>query len=275
MKKYLFSFILLILVVSFAWGALGDVVASFPAPAFYPIALATARNPMYMWVYCYTSPYYIYRINANTGSVYNSFYSMWGPNTRGLTYSYGGGDGLPTGSYLWIGSCANGLISRCNYNNGAVYDRYVSASGAVHGLAAKAISDGGYQPSTMMASNATPGTITGMGISDGSYEWSFEAGKLVYDLAWDWRNTLVWGSHFESGEPCNVAYGYTTNGSLVASFELPVDYPMGFTYTSNYLWVSTTTGSHRIWKIHCPTLTDGGDTNVEPASVGKVKAIYR
>jgi hypothetical protein len=52
---------------------------------------------------------------------------------------------------------------------------------------------------------------------------------------------------------------------------MPVNNAIGLTYRRIYLYVGTTTGSHRIWVIHCPTFRSA----VHPASVGRVKALFR
>ncbi|MGD8719950.1 MAG: hypothetical protein PVH29_14160 [Candidatus Zixiibacteriota bacterium] len=270
MKKLVFLIAFSTLIASFAWGILGEIVASFPAPANYPIALAVAANYQnYLWVYCNTPPYRVYRINGNTGTVYSSFISPHGQDTYGLTYSYGGGGGVPFGSYLWMANGETDRVYRCNYFTGSVYASFPAQPREVWGLAAKAVGDGGYRPSGLLAS--ADWLSKSMYYKDpitGSNLASWEADEYALDIAWDWRNQVIWGGQFY-----NAVFAFDTNGSVVTAVKTGKDYPLGAAYTSNYLWVSTTTGSHWIWKIHCPSFMD--DTNVEPASVGKVKAIFR
>ncbi len=269
MKKVLFLLAASALSASFALGSLGSVVASFPAPGNYPIALAVPINYyQYLWVYCNTSPYRIYRLSGNTGSVYASFVSPQGSATRGLTYSTHGGGGLPLGSYLWMGNYQLYHIYRCNYGDGSVYASFPAYSPTISGLAAKATDDGGRAPTCMLSSNTDIPRIYHKDLITGSMQSLFQPSQRPFDLAWDWRNEIIW-----TGYDGNVVYGFSTTGSLVTSFTVPADYPLGFAYTSNYLWVSTTTGSHRIWKIHCPAST--ASSNVVPASLGKIKATYR
>lgn len=255
---------------SFAWGALGDVVASFAAPANYPIAMAVPNNyTKFTWVYCNTSPYRIYRIDGNTGSVYDSFVSPQGNATRGLTYSYNGGGGLPTGSYLWMGNYRQYYIYRCRYTDGSVYASFPANASTINGLAVKATADGGASPTCMLSSNADTERVYHKNLITGSIQSLWTASHHVYDLAWDWRNEIIWTGYYD-----DVVYGYNPYGSIVASFTIPAYYPLGFAYTSNYLWVGTTLGSHRIWMIHCPLLTDGA-SGIVPASIGRIKAAYR
>lgn len=90
--------------------------------------------------------------------------------------------------------------------------------------------------------------------------------NLVYDVAWDWRNKLVWGGWGSPG----VVYGWNTSGSLVATFSMPSPHPYALTYRGQYLWVECTKPSHYIYKVHCPYNVD-----VTPSSIGKVKAIFK
>jgi len=272
MKRLIFLTLAAALSASFAWGALGDIIACFPAPDDYPVALAVPGNyHYYLWVYCNTSPYRIYRVSGNTGSVYSYFDSPLGYNTRGLTYSWNGGGGLPAGSYLWIGNYTRpNYVYRCNYSTGSIYASFPARTKSIHGLAAKAIGDGGTSPTSMLVNNISTQYVYEKDLLTGSNISVFTAPEWSYDVAWDWRNELVWSAYWTSP----IVYGYTTNGSVVASFSMPpYTCPLGFAYTSNYLWVSTTTGNQAIWKIHCPEIAD--NINVVPASIGKIKATYR
>lgn len=75
--KRLIIFGVALLVAGAAFGRMGDVLASFPAPANYPIALAARgiTSPYYIYVYCHTSPYRIYKMDARYGSIHSSFIS--------------------------------------------------------------------------------------------------------------------------------------------------------------------------------------------------------
>ncbi len=251
-----------------AFARIGDVVASFPAPANYPIALAVHGNyASYLWVFCNTSPYRVYRVAGRTGSVFSSFVSPQGRYTRGLTYSWGGGGGLPTGSYLWMGNYSTDRIYRCHYNNGSVHASIPANHDMYGGLAVMALIDGGGKPSYMFSSDTSPRYIYRQSLTNGSIYASFAPSPAIYDLAWDWRNYVIW-----TGNAGNRVYAlHRTTGSVVGSFPIPANNPRAFAYTSQYLWVGTTTGSHRIWMIHCPFQWNA----IEPSSVGRVKALFR
>jgi hypothetical protein len=267
--KRLIIFVVALLAVAAgaAFARIGDIVASFPAPANNPIALAARgmTSPYYIYVYCHTSPYRIYKLDAINGSVYSSFISPQGPYTRGLTYSYGGGGGLPAGNYLWMGNYSTDRIYRCNPENGSVYASFPANHDMSGGLAVMA-RDAGYQPTFMLSSDTSPRYVFRQSLTSGSVYSSFAPSQPLYDLAWEGPNLLMWG-----GNTGNGVYAYSTTGRFIESFTIPVNNAIGLTYRRIYLYVGTTTGSHRIWVIHCPTFRSA----VHPASVGRVKALFR
>jgi hypothetical protein len=63
-------------------------------------------------------------------------------------------------------------------------------------------------------------------------------------------------------------YRISTSGSVVASFAVP-GYASGVTFDGEYLWAE-------IWLNPSWTFQyDIGVTGVEPASVGRIRALYR
>lgn len=267
-RLIIFGVALLAVAAGAALAGMGDVITSFPAPANNPIALAyrDTTSPYYIYVYCHTSPYRIYKLDAINGSVYSSFISSQGPYTRGLTYSYGGGGGLPAGNYLWMGNYSTDHIYRCNPENGSVYASFPANHDMSGGLAVMA-RDPGYQPTFMLSSDTSPRYVFRQSLTSGSVYSSFAPAQPLYDLAWEGPNKLLWG-----GNTGNGVYAYTTTGRFIESFTMPVNNAIGLTYRRIYLYVGTTTGSHRIWVIHCPSFRWPA---VYPASVGRVKALFR
>lgn len=252
-----------------ALARMGDVVASFAAPANNPIALAAGGNtpPYYIYVYCHTSPYRIYKLDWRNGSVYSSFNSPQGSYTRGLTYSCDGGGGLPAGNYLWMGNYSTDRIYRCNPENGSIYASVPANHDMSGGLAVTAIRVGGSSPTYMLSGDTSPRYVFRQSLTSGSVYSSFAPSQPLYDLAWEWPNRLLWG-----GNTGNGVYAYTTTGSFIESFTMPVNNVIGLTYCPQYLYIGTTTGSHRIWVIHCP---DNRWQAVHPSSLGRVKALFR
>lgn len=245
-----------------AFAYLGQVVASFPAPAKFPLALARGNSNGYMWVYCNTPPYRIYRINSETGSAYGSWVSPQGSGTRGLAFSYGG---TPGGSYLWIGSVTTDRVYMCNYETGSAY-RSWPAGHDPFGLAPQATADGGYDPQSIISSDTSPRFAWYHTPTTGSIIRSHTISASVFDIGWDWRNRLIWGG---AGNP-GIVYGWNTSGSVVSTFSAPNPFPYALAYFGEYLWVGCTSPSHFVYKCHCPPTVA-----VTPSSVGKVKAIFK
>lgn len=270
MKKVLLVITVSLCAAAIAYGALGDVVRSFASPASYPIALGVPGNYSYwLWAYCNTSPYRVYAMYGTSGSVTSSWVSPQGTYTRGLTYNYNGGGGLPSGSYLWMGNYSTDRIYRCNYANGSVYASIPANHDMYGGIAVMATGDGGSRPSYMLSNDTSPAYMYRQSLTNGSVYSSWASNSYTYDLAWDWRNQVIW-----TGYTGNYVYGWRTNGSRVASFRIPNSYPLGFCYTTNYLWVAVTIGSpaHYIYQIHCPLVPN---LAVKPTSVGKIKSLFK
>lgn len=282
MKTKLIWGFALVLVAPCAWGDFRQVVTSFPSPADYPIALARGANDAHMWVFCNSPPYNIYRINAETGSVYESVASPWGTGTRGLTYAAGG--------YLYVADYHAGQIYVVHYRNlRSVISSFPAGYPYVMGLALKATGDGGVGGDALWAAMVPPLADNRKGVGGRSYrarprsDWpwavylhkrttgsiisSFWPKLGVNDVAWDWRNDILWGGGA-------ALAGYKPTGSYVGSFwfyrGFSKRYLVGMCYFNQYLWASATWPVAEILKIHCPL-----GIAVEPASLGKVKAIYR
>jgi hypothetical protein len=251
-----------------AFAALGDVVASWPSPERIPLGLACGPKPSQMWVYCNEWPCYIYHVNADTGSVYGSFLHYRAQNyVRGLSFSYGG-PAPYSGNYLWVGDVANRAVYMSDPATGRVYLSYSIAS-APDGLAVEATGDGGLAPKAMFTAEGTKPYVWSLGLTTGSTISSFILGsQYIDDLAYDWRNGLVWANGDSEGTVvgCDPA-----TGSIVASFlPPPPGKPAAFAYCGQYLWIGTCGNCHYIYKVHCP-----GDIAVAPASLGRVKALFR
>lgn len=256
MKKIVVFAIALALAAGTAFAALGSVISSFRAPANFPLALARPNNVSYTWVFCQTSPYNIYRINGDTGSVYSSYVSIAGSYTRGLSYDY---------ASLWVGNSSNDWIYATDYNNGSIR-RSFRANHDVSGLAVECIK-GGQNPVAIWASTGySPYGVWRHHLTTGSIYRSFNPGRPACDLAWDYKNKLIWAGSYSN----HYVYGYTTTGSIQASFRSPANYPWGLVYFENVLWVAVTTPVHYIYKIDCPV-----NVNVAPTSMGKIKATFK
>jgi len=263
MKRVVFITVA-ILVASAAFAAMGDVVGSWHSPANYPLAAARPNNDAYFWLYCNTSPYYIYQVNALTGAIAASYPSPYTSATRGLAYSYGG---APSGSYLWIGKYTSPYeYSMTNYSNGSIYASFAPGH-SLYGLAPQATADGGNNPLSIITAYTSPNYVWLHHPTTGSIISSFAKSQLAYDIGWDWRNQVIWGGYGSPG----VMYAWNTAGSLMTSFAMPAPYPYAVVYHASYLWVGCTIPDHYVYRIHCPLVPT---LNIRPASVGKVKALF-
>ncbi|MGD8719668.1 MAG: hypothetical protein PVH29_12715, partial [Candidatus Zixiibacteriota bacterium] len=203
----------------------------------------------------------------------------WGYYTKGLAY----GDG----KYLYVGDYSGDYVYRVRYPNlGNVISSFPTTHDMHGGLSLRNTGDGGTGATQMWASYVPPiadimgGPATGRdapveipyiylhNLFTGSIISSFlPMGVAPYDVAWDWRNNVLWGA----GGPL---IGHTTTGSMIGSFWYMRGYSkrhlVGICYEGEYLWAGCTRPVAEILKIHCP-----GDMNVSPASMGKIKAMYR
>jgi hypothetical protein len=119
----------------------------------------------------------------------------------------------------------------------------------------------------LLANYVNPNRVYAHKLSDGTVTNIVDLSACArWDIAYDWRNNMIWGMNSAGNQISG--YSYDT-GSVVASFQAPAPSTMGLAYTGCYLYAaSDNTGF--IYKIHCP-----GDIGVAPASVGRVKALFR
>jgi len=237
-----------------ALGALGTVVGSFPIPERDCAGLARANDVLFS---CNPPRSMIYRCNYLNGSITGSFPASGGIYASGLAYQSGG--------YLWQNQCLAKpfAVYVKNALNGSVYHSYSLAYQYTTGTAPLATGDGGEGTSYIILSNyyylrprfyymTTNGSITG----------ERPVSQPLFDVAYDWRNRIIWG-----GRDGPFVYGYDMGGGFVTSFRAPVANVYGITYHGQYLWVAGNRGY--IYRIHCP-----GPSGVRPTSMGKIKAIF-
>lgn len=257
-KKGLLTFAALSLVAAAAaYGTLGSVVNSFQV-SNNCAGLGISSGYLYSNDY---SPGVIYRVHPTTGSVYGSFNSVHTSYSRGLAYD---------GTYLWQNKAyaAPYLTHRTNAANGSIYASYDIPTYYTHGVAPRATGDYGAGTTALFHSDYYADTIYVM-TTAGSISSSFSVPStcMMYEIAYDWRNGLIWGA-MNASSGVVTFWGVNTSGSLVASFGVSMSNSYGLTYAGEYLWAGTTAGM--IYRIHCPN-----NLNVEPSSVGKVKALFR
>jgi hypothetical protein len=245
---------------------LGELVASFNAPANLPSALAASGDSVYVYCYGRFQPpwFYVFRLDSSTGSRLGSFQSPFQNYTSGLGYEYGG--------YLWISRYSPAYVARCNATTGSVYSSFAVTE---HSLGGGIACQGDpTRPGTLAAiisSGSSPYLCT-RHRTNGSLISSFPTVPRYYDPAWDYRNSVIWFPVYET--PTRRVYAYTVDGSAVASFGLPSSsyVPGGAAYADNYLYVSNTGNPpYIVYKIHCPSIWQ----RVAGTSIGRVKALFR
>lgn len=244
-------------------GYLGEVLSSFPAPAANPNALATDGAGS-LFIFCSTSPFLIWRVEATTGSVYSSFPSPFGGPTRGLGYEHGG--------YLWIGRWLSmylaGLVARCSASTGSIYSSFEIAR-ELHdlygGLDCQGIPSAPNTLTAVISDGFVPAARATRHTPAGSLLSSFPIPASFRDPAWDYGNGLIWFPHQGDG----YIYAYTTAGSFVTWFSSPAGQPCGAAYADETLWVSCA-ATGLVYRLACPH-----NITVAPVSYGKIKALYR
>jgi hypothetical protein len=246
----------------------GEIVASYEAPDELPLALARSSTRLY--VYCMNDiepSGSIYTLIPTTGREINSFSVPPGPLTyAGLTFT-----GV---NNLWIANYMNDCMYRLNARTGSVIDSWPLYGQRVSGIAAEYNQAKGGKSKGLWVTLAIPRELrcyTVTGSVKQAYLWQTQTS----DIGWDYRHELLWGRFYEPGP--YFVYGFTRTGSLVASFPSPAgsNNPLyGCAFYEGYLWLSasrTQTGYiPYIWQVDVRCLTP-----VKPASVGRVKALFR
>jgi hypothetical protein len=231
-----------------AESALGDVVSSFPSPLTPTSSSGLAWDGAYLWS-CHPPRTYFYCIST-TGTIVTSFK---------IGASYGEYDGATyDGEYLWY---VEHQSFRPSYyiqrtKTGSFVNWFILGDYGFAGLASE-------KGCLWTGVNFRPLGICGVKLTTtGSWVSSFKAPFTLADLAWD-------GHYLWSCGPGHHMYRITAKGSITASF--PVPGLMGSratTFDGNYLWVENP-------EVGWFYQIDIGVVAVTPASLGRVKALFR
>jgi hypothetical protein len=256
MRKSLLCAVAVLVAAATAYGDLGSVIRSFPIPGGTCGGLARSSSLVYSLYSVSPLLGYVFLMDYETGSVHSFYPAAGGIYTRGLAFQ---GPGILWQNQAYVTPF---LICRTVATNGRIEAYYALPSAQCHGAAPLATGDGGWGTSHIIISNCATRTIYYM-TTRGSIVRSHTVSPSLFDIAYDWRNQLIWG-----GMSSNVCYGVTTTGSTVASFTTPTTNISGITYHGRYLYVAGTSGN--IYTIHCPVF----NVSVPPTSVGKIKALF-
>jgi len=256
LKKALLISMAIVLAAGTAFGALGDVLGSFPSPSTSSTR-GLGVSGSYLYVLQYSGDV-VFRVHPTTGSVYTSW-TLPAGSYRGLAFSWG--------SRVWAGRYSTNTVFQLNASNGSVISSWSAGSSDAYGLAPLATGDWGAGATQIFSTDSSPSSIFVHNMSNGSIINSIALSpSTYYDCAYDWRNNLVW-----IGDTDEVIRGYNPSGSVVASFSIAATSPYGLAYGNEVLWVGCLGPSpDYIYRISCP-----GTVTVVPTSLGKVKALFR
>ncbi len=272
MKKVLtITALLTTLFAAAADAYLGQVVASFPTLS-QTKNRGLARSATVLYLITSDNPPIIYRFNPASGALLSWYYLPFSALCSGLAYT--------PPNYLWVGTFVYdnrgekdrrppNYIYRVNSETGSVYSSW-TLSHDPYGLDPQCTGDGGAGASGLLSNDSNPSALFTHDLTTGSIVGSVGISALSdYDCAYDWRNGLVWLGGMSSTD----VTAYSPSGFVMGSFPVPagVGSARGLAYANSYLYIASAYGQGYIYVVHCPSpLTD-----VAPASLGKVKALFR
>jgi hypothetical protein len=224
-----------------AFAGFGDIISSFPLPSELLDSQGLTWDGAYLWS-CDNAA--VFRLTT-VGSIVSSFQECPGYSELwGAAYD---------GSYLWISDQT--LFNPCHVT------RYTTTGSGVGGFTLY-----NYGGAGLTWDNGYVWVGEGKYTTSGSLVSSFSTGYGLCDTAF--VGHYMWAS----GPDLTYVYQWTTTGSLVASFPSPDGgQPAGKTFDGQYLWVVSVKASLPYWAYQI----DIGVTGADPASLGKIKALYR
>lgn len=250
-KRIINGLCVLGLVGAAAFAGVGSVVASFPAPASNPTDLTWANG--YLYCYCRTAPYMIYKINPSNGNVAGSYsFPFVTADCAGLAYD---------GSFFLATNRASDYCYRFKLDGTVLASYHVSWNigeglgwGNLHLWGTEHLSNpSGYRIHEMRADCIVVHTLT----------YYYQPFDITYDGQYLWLadyDTVAAEGHIIGLLPD----GYTGFRQLAPGSGL-----RGMAHDGNYLWASTLGDGGRLWKIETRGVA------VEPSSLGRVRAVYR
>jgi hypothetical protein len=254
-KRYLVAtgvvIAVLVTTVAPASAGLGDVLGSFPAPAPKPTTMTWADGNLY--VFCETPPYNIWKVRPSNGSVLGSFrFARAAGDTVGIAYD---------GRYFWVANGAENVIYSVKWGAGVI-SSFKAPWNVGKGLACSDFHIWGTE-----AGGEWNFKLYQMR-RDGRVLRSYSLYYQMFDPVWDGQ--YIWVPDYDNVVKLyRIACMNIVEGSVVTTFRTPADEARGMAFDGTNLWLSTMADNGRIWKI------DRGTVAVEPASLGRVKALYQ
>ncbi len=235
-----------------AYAGLGSVISSFPLAGTI-MAHGVAWNGEYLAVTNYhASGDRTWRHYTTTGSLVGSFDPPLGPYSPvqfGAEFD---------GTYYWGSDL---------FQQKYVY-RFTTQGSTISSFPAPDPSGIAWDGSYLWIMSLYGGTVRQY-TTGGSVVKSFAVAPIDagYDMAWD--GTYLWCANRPLSGP-NYIFRFTTEGTVVASFAAPGTFTTGCGCDGRYLWLSDNSGTKSVYQV------DGElSYNVAPASLGKVKALFR
>ena len=231
----------------------GSLVASYPAPGTSNLNGIGYVNSTTM---CATTntPDYVWKFNRSNGSVTSSFAAPT-TNTAGCDYGV-------VGSTAYIFVCTGSYVYRMGYSTGSIYGSWATPDPDCRGVAFQPFWS---TPYIVLTESFTPGRIFRCDAITGSVSASFNLGFRPYGIAWDDRNECYWVTDLTHG----LVRRISNEGLTLGSFSINYDgYGLAYDEFSERVWVGRN-------DPHYMYVYETAGSAVEPASLGKVKAIYR
>jgi hypothetical protein len=241
MRKWVLITVCVVLVAGTALGA-GSIISSFRSPSSYVMGMG------YHSPYLYHSDYTTNRIHVTTTT--GSLVRTLAAPTRTIGVDF-------TGTYFWVACYVPRMVYQLT-STGSIVTSFTPAADG-YGITF----DGTY----VWFSSARSGNNIYQYTTAGSLIKSFP-GPGTFNGGLDWANGYIWVGDWPATNAgvCRI----TTAGSIVESYR-PVPSggrSAGVAWDGSYLWYSNNTNNY-VYKI------DTVMTSIFPASLGKIKSIYR
>lgn len=234
----------------------GNVLASYAVPGggFNKFANGLAHDGANLWC-AEGRDDRIYRMDPATGSVSGSFAA---PSAVAFGLAYGAG-------YLWYVDGNSRWFYKIDPATGSVVTSFFKNVYKPYGLA----HDGAYLWHS--CSLTGPGTTAILKMTEAGstvLSYPYTLGGTPHDLGYQAEGACLWASSF-GGINTHVYKFVAASGSLVRSFPQPAYFTAGVAYHDERLYVA----SNQTEWIYVVDARD--DTGVAPASVGRVKSLFR
>ena len=234
----------------------GSFVSSFESPGPYPAGISYKSE----LIYVSTHNLVVWRLNRN-GSVVNSYYTNVA-RQAGMTVGTVGGT-----TYYWVVPTYPAYVYRFVDNSSTMSGSFSVPSFEEAGWRGLAFKDAAHMYYTDGKGRVLYMLHPMTGSVYASYSLPFRPNEVAYD---DRGPGYLWMTCADDKSiyQCRLA------GSVVASFSVSAyGYPQGCGFDGEYLWVGCgypTQGEDYVVQFDVRS-----EPVVEPASIGKVKALYR